>query len=114
MADDEITLTHGFFRKRETTYVGSCTVWHEKTTGRRAPLAVEAQLSGLHALRHRSPREMEITVVVGFWRWKRERRFFGNCTVWHDAETGRRAGTSMELYLSDEWRRRKAEAAVAA
>lgn len=113
MPDVEITLTSGIFRKRETTYVGSSTVWHEKATGRRAPSHVESQLSGIHALRHRDPRDTEIAVVTGFWRWRRERRYFGNCTVWHDAETGRRAGTLMEARLHKVWERRKAEGATA-
>jgi hypothetical protein len=31
------------------------------------------------------------------------RRYRGSCTVWHDAETGRRMPTHTELWLSDIW-----------
>lgn len=37
-----------------------------------------------------------------------ERTFYGDCTVWHDTETGTRAGTLLELRLCDvatKWQR---------
>jgi hypothetical protein len=27
--------------------------------------------------------------------------YYGNCTVWHDADNGRRAGTSLEGFLAE-------------
>lgn len=104
---EEITIVQGLFRKRSVTYVGSCTVWHERSTGRMARGATQDRLCAIHALRHRGRAgNVEIDLEVGIGPWKRTRRFFGNHTVWHDVETGRRAGIELEVRLSEEFTRR--------
>lgn len=48
--------------------------------------------------------DLEITVTTGWWLWKRKRTYEGGGTVWHDAWTGKRAGTFTESALADvEW-----------
>lgn len=47
--------------------------------------------------------EAIITTTVWGLLGRRSVRFRGSCTVWHDAETGRRASTLMEARLSDAW-----------
>ena len=42
-----------------------------------------------------------VTVETGWWFWARQRTFRGSGTVWHDAETGKRANTDIEAALSD-------------
>ena len=35
----------------------------------------------------------------------RRQRYRGDCTVWHDAETGKRQPTSIEAQLADVWQK---------
>ena len=46
---------------------------------------------------------LTLTFTSGWWFWKKtiNRTFEGDCTVWHDIETGRRPGTAIESRLSE-------------
>lgn len=44
--------------------------------------------------------DMEITIRLGIWPFRRSRTFRGSTTVWHDVETGRRPGAETEMRLS--------------
>ncbi len=95
-----ITIAHGFPFPRDREYEGSCTVWHEVATGRRAPSHVEARLADAYAGLHPSPGETEITMDTGLWPFRRTRTFVGRGTVWRDKATGRRVGKELEYRLA--------------
>jgi hypothetical protein len=51
---------------------------------------------------------MQIQIYTGWLWWRRLRTFEGECTVWHDVETGERASSYLEMRLSEiEWQRRR-------
>ena len=47
--------------------------------------------------------EMVIELSQSFLVYRWSRRYHGSCTVWHDVDTGRRAGTMTERCLADAW-----------
>ena len=52
-----------------------------------------------------------ISVAGFFLGLPRPKRYRGSCTVWHDAETGARAGSGREARLADIWTKAKWERA---
>jgi hypothetical protein len=45
-----------------------------------------------------------IVIQEPYWFfWRREVAYRGNCTVWHNVKTGKRATTHVECFLFDLW-----------
>lgn len=48
---------------------------------------------------------MILKIKTGWLWWRRERAYEGECTVWHEVETGHRASSVIEARLADIWKR---------
>ena len=44
-----------------------------------------------------------VSIKESWLFWSKIKRYRGNCTVWHNEDTGARLGTSKECLLSDFW-----------